>query len=144
MRNRMFSLSMGWRVRRSDERAGRQEHCRPGTAFRGDILAEKRHCLCISDMCTLLSFGLQLLCFNERGLCNFSVAQMFMCYASSQMFDLLGYDAETYKHWNKVNIHVGGTYGDKGESFRSCKPLWSQNWILLVTEVPHLTDCWLV
>jgi len=31
----------------------------------------------------------------------------------SEMFDLLGYDAETYKHWNKVNIHVGGTYGDK-------------------------------
>jgi hypothetical protein len=30
------------------------------------------------------------------------------------MFDLLGYDANVWKHYNKINIHVGGTYGDKG------------------------------
>jgi UV DNA damage endonuclease len=33
----------------------------------------------------------------------------------SQMFDLMGLPAS---HWNKINIHVGGAYGDKNESLK--------------------------
>lgn len=44
-------------------------------------------------------------------LVNKSIADLEL---HSEMFDLLGYDASVWKHWNKINIHVGGTYGDKG------------------------------
>ena len=27
-----------------------------------------------------------------------------------QVFDMLGYEPN---HWNKINIHIGGTYDDK-------------------------------
>ncbi len=45
-----------------------------------------------------------------------------------QMFDLLGYDADVHKHWNKINIHVGGTYGDKGESLVMFRISYGSTW----------------
>ncbi|ANE50565.1 UV DNA damage repair endonuclease UvsE [Flavisolibacter tropicus] len=33
----------------------------------------------------------------------------------SQLFDLMELEPS---HWNKINIHVGGTYGDKGETLK--------------------------
>ncbi len=33
----------------------------------------------------------------------------------SQLFDLMGLEPS---HWNKINIHVGGTYGDKEETLK--------------------------
>jgi UV DNA damage endonuclease len=33
----------------------------------------------------------------------------------SQVFDLMGLPAT---HWHKINIHVGGAYGDKGETLK--------------------------
>jgi UV DNA damage endonuclease len=42
----------------------------------------------------------------------------------SQLFDLMELEPS---HWNKVNIHVGGTYGDKGETLKR----FAQNFKLL-------------
>lgn len=42
----------------------------------------------------------------------------------SQVFDLMGLEPS---HWNKINIHVGGAYGDKEESLRR----FAQNFKLL-------------
>ena len=39
-----------------------------------------------------------------------------------QVFDLMGYPPS---HWNKINIHVGGAYGDKQaamQRFAECVP----------------------
>ncbi|GFH30487.1 predicted protein, partial [Haematococcus lacustris] len=33
----------------------------------------------------------------------------------SKIFDLMGYEPS---HWNKINIHVGGAYGDKEATLR--------------------------
>ena len=32
-----------------------------------------------------------------------------------QVFDLMGYQPS---HWNKINIHIGGTYGDKAAAMQ--------------------------
>jgi UV DNA damage endonuclease len=42
----------------------------------------------------------------------------------SQLFDLMGL---VPSHWNKINIHVGGAYGDKGETIKR----FAQNFDLL-------------
>ena len=42
----------------------------------------------------------------------------------SQLFDLMGLAPS---HWNKINIHVGGAYGDKGETIKR----FAQNFRLL-------------
>ncbi|MCW3075303.1 MAG: damage repair endonuclease UvdE [Flaviaesturariibacter sp.] len=42
----------------------------------------------------------------------------------SQLFDLMGLEPS---HWNKINIHVGGAYGDKGETIKR----FAQNFKLL-------------
>lgn len=47
---------------------------------------------------------------QTEDLVNKSIADLEL---HSEMFDLLGYDANVWKHYNKINIHVGGTYGDK-------------------------------
>ena len=39
----------------------------------------------------------------------------------SKFFDLLGYEAT---HWNKINIHIGGAYGDKITSINN----WIESW----------------
>ena len=40
----------------------------------------------------------------------------------AQVFDLMGFEPS---YWNKVNIHIGGTYGDKAaamQRFAECAP----------------------
>lgn len=46
----------------------------------------------------------------------------------SQIFDLMGLPAT---HWNKINIHVGGAYGDKEETLKR----FAQNFKLLSTNL---------
>jgi UV DNA damage endonuclease len=46
----------------------------------------------------------------------------------SQIFDLMGLPAT---HWHKINIHVGGAYGDKEETLRR----FAQNFKLLSTNL---------
>ena len=41
--------------------------------------------------------------------------------AQSKFFDLLGYEPT---HWNKINIHIGGSYGDKMKSIDN----WIESW----------------
>ena len=41
--------------------------------------------------------------------------------AQSKFFDLLGYEAT---HWNKINIHIGGAYGNKADSLEK----WIASW----------------
>lgn len=46
----------------------------------------------------------------------------------SEVFDLMGLPAT---HWHKINIHVGGAYGDKGETLKR----FAQNFGLLSTNL---------
>lgn len=41
--------------------------------------------------------------------------------AQSKFFDLLGYEAS---HWNKINIHIGGAYGDRSSALKN----WIESW----------------
>ena len=51
---------------------------------------------------------MQILCGRQGLLCEH-------VYSVEQVFDLMGFEPS---HWNKINIHIGGTYGDKAAAMQ--------------------------
>jgi len=62
-----------------------------------------------------------VLCSPNPEVVNKTIAELD---AHSQIFDMMGFDPS---HYNKINIHVGGVYGDKVSALER----WSQNYLRL-------------
>ena len=67
-----------------------------------------------------------MFCKHVAGMCGAKESMLDHSDLSVQILDLMGYEPS---HWNKVNIHIGGVYGDKETTLER----WAQGF-------QHLSD----